>query len=57
MKSAQKRGIRRIKATLTVNTVLGSGERITTQQRVTVLLPKAAKKKQAAQKVRPRFTG
>ena len=57
VKSAQKRGIRRIKATLTINTVLGSGERTTTQQQVTVLIPKAAKKKQAAPKVRPRFTG
>jgi hypothetical protein len=57
VKSAQKRGIRKIKATLTINTVLGSGQRTTTQQQVTVLLPKAAKKKQAASKVRPRFTG
>ena len=57
VKSAQKRGIRKIKATLTINTVLGSGQRTSTQQQVTVLLPKAAKKKQAVQKVRPRFTG
>jgi hypothetical protein len=57
VKSAQKRGVRRIKATLTINTVLGSGQRITKQQRVTILLPKAAKKKRATQKVRPRFTG
>jgi hypothetical protein len=57
VKSAQKRGIRKIRATLTINTVLGSGERLTTQQRVAVVLPKAAKKKKAVQKVRPRFTG
>jgi len=56
VKSAQKRGIRKIKATLTINTVLGSGQRTTSQQQVTIVLPKAAKKK-AAQKVRPRFTG
>jgi hypothetical protein len=55
VKSAQKRGVRRIKATLTINTVLGSGQRITNRQRVTIVLPRAAKK--AAQKVRPRFTG
>jgi hypothetical protein len=57
VKSAQKRGIRKIKATLTINTVLGSGQRTTSQQQVTIVLPKAAKKKKAAQKVRPRFTG
>ncbi len=56
IKRAQKAGIRRIRAMLTINTVLGSGRRITTHQRVTVLLPKAAKK-QAAPKLRPRFTG
>lgn len=57
VKSAQKQGIRRIRATLTINTVLGSGEKITTRQRITILLPKAAKKKAAKQHVRPRFTG
>lgn len=58
VKSAQKRGIRRIRATLTINTVLGSGETITTAQRITIVLPKAPKKKVAAkQQVRPRFTG
>jgi hypothetical protein len=56
VKKAQKRGVRKIKATLTINTVLGSGERTTTQQQVVVVIPKAAKKK-AAQKARPRFTG
>jgi hypothetical protein len=57
VKSAQKRGIRRIRATLTINTVLGSGEKITTAQRITIVLPKAAKKKVAKQQVKPRFTG
>jgi hypothetical protein len=57
VKSAQKRGVRKIKATLTINTVLGSGQRTTSQQQVTIVLPKAAKKKKAAPKVRPRFTG
>jgi hypothetical protein len=55
VKKAQKRGIRRIKATLTINTVLGSGEKITTQQRVTLLLPKLAKR--APRKLAPKFTG
>ncbi|MDA0185248.1 choice-of-anchor D domain-containing protein [Solirubrobacter phytolaccae] len=58
IKSAQKKGIRRIRATLTINTVLGSGEKLTTAQRITIVIPKAAKQKVAAkQQVKPKFTG
>jgi hypothetical protein len=57
VKKAQKQGIRRIKATLTINTTLGSGAKITTHQQITVLLPKAAKRHAAAPKVAPHFTG
>jgi hypothetical protein len=59
VKSAQERGIRRIRATLTINTVLGSGEKLTTAQRITIVIPKAAKKAKvkAKQQVKPRFTG
>ncbi|HWK25223.1 MAG TPA: Ig-like domain repeat protein [Solirubrobacter sp.] len=56
IKKAQKRGIRRIQATLTVTTVFGTGQQATTKQQVTVLIPKAPKRKAAA-KVAPRFTG
>lgn len=57
IKKAQKRGIRRVKATLTITTVFGNGQRATTRQQVTVVIPKAAKRKPAAAKVAPRFTG
>ncbi|MDA0185250.1 Ig-like domain repeat protein [Solirubrobacter phytolaccae] len=58
IKSAQQRGIRRIKATLTINTVLGSGEKLTSAQRITIVIPKAAKKQAAAKpRIKPRFTG
>ena len=56
VKKAQKQGVRRVRATLTINTVLGSGQRITTRQRLTLVLPKA-KKAAKKQRVRPRFTG
>jgi hypothetical protein len=57
VKSAQQRGIRRIRATLTINTVLGTGEKLTTAQRITIVLPKAVKQQAAKPKVAPRFTG
>ena len=56
VKKAQKQGVRRVRATLTINTVLGSGQRITTRQRLTLVLPKA-KKAAKKQQARPRFTG
>jgi hypothetical protein len=57
VRDAQKRGIRRIRATLTINTVLGSGEKLTTAQRITIVIPKAAKPVKAKQRVQPKFTG
>ncbi len=55
VRKAQKAGARRIKATLTINTTLGSGQKVTTQQKLTLLLPKAPKKAKAAPA--PHFTG
>jgi hypothetical protein len=52
VRKAQKQGVRRVNATLTIVTTLGSGQKLTTHQRITIVLPKA-KKKQAA----PHFTG
>ena len=46
VKSAQKRGIRKIKATLTINTVLGSGQRTTSQQQVTIVLPEGGQEEE-----------
>jgi hypothetical protein len=54
IKKAQKAGVRRIHAVLTIHTTLGNGTVLTSQQHVTVLLPRAAKKKAAA---KPHFTG
>jgi hypothetical protein len=54
--SARKQGLRRIHATLTVNTTFGDGQEVTTHQRVTVALPKAAQKPAVA-KAAPHFTG
>jgi len=58
IKQAQKKGIRRIKATLTINSVFGSGQKVTTRQQVVIVIPKAAKKvvKKVSQ-VKPSFTG
>lgn len=60
IRAAQKKGIRRIKATLTINTQLGSGAKTTTHQVVTIVIPRAAKKASkpaVKQQVTPRFTG
>ena len=56
IKKAQKAGVRRIHAVLTVHTTLGNGTTLTSQQHITVILPRAAKKK-AAPKAKPHFTG
>jgi hypothetical protein len=52
VRKAQKQGVRRIQGTLTIVTTLGSGAKVTTHQKITILLPKA-KRKAAA----PHFTG
>ncbi len=59
IRAAQKKGIRRIHATLTINTVLGSGLKTTTRQQLTIVIPKPAKPKVAkkAAQVKPKFTG
>jgi len=48
--------VHKIHAVLTIHTTLGSGQTLTSQQHITVILPRAAKKK-AARKVTPHFTG
>ncbi|HEY6889022.1 MAG TPA: choice-of-anchor D domain-containing protein [Solirubrobacter sp.] len=57
IKAAQKRGIRLIHATLTVNTTFTDGTKATRQEHVVIRIPKAAAKKKAAPKQAPRFTG
>ncbi|MDA0163824.1 choice-of-anchor D domain-containing protein [Solirubrobacter ginsenosidimutans] len=57
IKAAQKRGIRLIHATLTVNTTFTDGSKATRQEHVVIRIPKAAAKKEAAPKQAPRFTG
>ncbi|WP_084284068.1 Ig-like domain repeat protein [Solirubrobacter soli] len=52
VRKARKQGIRRVRATLTINTTLGSGAKVTTTQRITIVLPKAQRKQ-----AKPRFTG
>ncbi|MDA0167007.1 Ig-like domain-containing protein [Solirubrobacter ginsenosidimutans] len=52
VRKASKQGLRRVKGTLTIVTTLGGGQKVTTHQQVTIVLPKA-KKQQAA----PHFTG
>jgi hypothetical protein len=57
IKTAQKRGIRLIHATLTVNTTFADGSEATRQEQVVIRIPKARAKKKAAAKQAPRFTG
>ncbi|WP_028064606.1 choice-of-anchor D domain-containing protein [Solirubrobacter soli] len=57
IKKAQKRGIRLIHATLTVNTTFTDGSHATRQEQVVIRIPKPAVKKKAAAKQAPRFTG
>jgi hypothetical protein len=56
IKKAQKAGAHKIHAVLTIHTTLGSGAKLTSQQKLTVVIPRAAKKKAAA-KPSPKFTG
>jgi hypothetical protein len=56
IKKAQKAGVHVIHAVLTIHTTLGSGQKLTSQEHITVIIPRAAKKKAAA-KVAPHFTG
>jgi hypothetical protein len=53
VRKAQKQGVRRVKATLTIVTTLGSGQKLTTHQKLTIVLPKAKQKVAPA----PHFTG
>jgi Big-like domain-containing protein/HYDIN/CFA65/VesB family protein len=57
IKSAQKRGIRLIHATLTVNTSFTDGTKATRQEKVVIRIPKPAVKKKAVVKRAPHFTG
>lgn len=53
VKAAQRRGLRTVRATLTITTVRGDGGRTTTRERITLVLPRAA----AQPERRPSFTG
>ncbi len=59
VKAQQKKGVRKLRTTLTVNTTLGDGTRITRRQAVTLLIPRARAAQRAAprQVERPSFTG
>ncbi|MDR9371170.1 choice-of-anchor D domain-containing protein, partial [Conexibacter sp. JD483] len=60
VKAQQKKGVRKLRTTLTVNTTLGSGQRVTRRQAVTLLIPRARVAQRRAaprQAERPAFTG
>jgi hypothetical protein len=58
IKAAQKRGIRLIHATLTVNTSFTDGTKATRQEQVVIRIPKAVKRKSVSKPAQaPRFTG
>jgi hypothetical protein len=60
VKEQQRKGVRKLRTTLTVNTVLGNGARVTRRQAVTLLIPRARAAQQRAaprQVERPAFTG
>ncbi len=54
IRSAQRRGIRLIRATLTIHTTFTDGTKATSKQRVKIRIPRAAAKKRA---LAPHFTG
>jgi hypothetical protein len=59
VKAQQKKGVRKLRTTLTIHTTLGNGRRVTTRQAVTLLIPRAraAASKPAVRKPAPHFTG
>ncbi len=59
VKAQQQKGVRKLRTTLTVNTVLGNGQRVTRRQAVTLIIPRARAAQRAAprQVERPAFTG
>ncbi len=59
VKAQQEKGVRKLRTTLTVNTVLGNGAEVTRRQAVTLLIPRARAAQRAAprQAERPSFTG
>jgi hypothetical protein len=57
IKSAQRRGVRLIRATLTIHTKFTDGTKATSKQRVKIRIPKAVVKKAAKRALAPRFTG
>ena len=56
VKQAQRRGIRVVRATLTVNTTFTDGVKVTRRQKLTIRVPKPVAMKTAAKQA-PRFTG
>jgi hypothetical protein len=57
IRSAQRRGVRPIRATLTIHTKFTDGTEATSKQRVKIRIPKAVVKKAAKRALAPRFTG
>jgi Abnormal spindle-like microcephaly-assoc'd, ASPM-SPD-2-Hydin len=57
IKSAQRRGVRLIRATLTIHTKFTDGTEATSKQRVKIRIPKAVVKKAAKRALAPKFTG
>jgi hypothetical protein len=54
LRAAQKRGVRKVRATLTIRTVFADGTSKTSRQRITLRIPRAHTTKSA---VAPAFTG
>lgn len=59
VKQQQAKGVRKLRTTLTVNTTLGNGQRVTRRQAVTLIIPRARAAQRAAPRPaeRPAFTG
>ncbi|MDO8189078.1 choice-of-anchor D domain-containing protein [Conexibacter sp. JD483] len=60
VKAQQKKGVRKLRTTLTVRTTLGSGQSVTRRQAVTIVIPRARVAQRAAPRAapeRPAFTG
>lgn len=57
VKAQQKKGVRKLRTTLTVRTTLGSGRVITERQQLTLLIPRARAAQRRAPARRPSFTG
>lgn len=55
VRAQQKKGVRKLRTTLTIRTTLGNGRSVTTRQTVTLLIPRARAAQEPGR--RPSFTG